>query len=106
MINPEIRVRLAAWICSGVPSNTTRIGSRPATSSLTAGFVVSNDRIPSAPFGFSHPNADGWSPADEGSWPRKSGDQTRGEPPFLVAMARSAGRDRKRPPGSPDRTSR
>ena len=33
MINPEIRVRLAAWICSGVPSNTTRIGSRPATSS-------------------------------------------------------------------------
>ena len=36
-INPEIRVRLAAWICSGVPSNTTRIGSRPAASSPSAG---------------------------------------------------------------------
>ena len=90
MINPEIRVRLAAWICSGVPSNTTRIGSRPATSSLSAGFVVSADRIPSAPFAFSQAKADGWSPADEGSWPRNSGDQTSGEPPFRVAMARSA----------------
>ena len=90
MINPEIRVRLAAWICSGVPSNTTRIGSRPATSSPSAGLEVSADRIPSAPFVFSQANADGWSPADEGSWPRNSGDQTSGEPPFRVAMARSA----------------
>ena len=90
MINPEIRVRLAAWICSGVPSNTTRIGSRPATSSPSAGLGASADRIPSAPFAFSQANADGWSPADEGSWPRNSGDQTSGEPPFRVAMARSA----------------
>src|SRR3954466_2235647 len=90
MITPEILVRLGAWICFGAPSNTMRMGSRPPTSSLTAGFVVSVDRIPSAPFGFNQANADGWSPADEGSWPRNSGDQTSGEPPSRVAIARSA----------------
>ena len=44
----------------------------------------------SAAFAFSQPKADGCSPADEGSWPRNSGDQTSAEPPFRVAMARSA----------------
>ena len=103
MIKPVIRVRLAAWIRSGVPSNTTRIGSRPAMSSPIAGLGASDDRIPSAPFVFSHANADGWSPADEGSWPRNSGDQTSGKPPFRVAMARSPRpRDRRPPPCSPD----
>jgi len=66
MIKPEIRVRLAAWICSGVPSNTTRIGSRPAAaSSRSAGLGVSPEMIPSAPFAFTQPKADGSSPADE-----------------------------------------
>ena len=77
-------------MCSGAPSNTTRIGSRPVMSSLIAGFDVTVDSIPSAPFAFSQANADGCSPADDGSCPRNSGDHTNGEPPFAVAIARSA----------------
>ena len=90
MITPDRRVRLAAWICSAVPSKTTSTGSRSASSFVRAGFGASAEKIPSAPFVFSQANADGWIPADEGSWPRNSGDQTSGEPPFRVAMARSA----------------
>ena len=59
-------------------------------SSASAGLGASGDSIAKAPFVFSQANADGWSPADEGSWPRKSGDHTSGEPPFRVAIARSA----------------
>ena len=38
--------------------------------------------MPRAPFAFSQAKADGWSPADEGSCARNSGDQTSAEPPW------------------------
>ena len=49
--------------------------ARPAAPSAP-GSGTAPRTIPSAPFAFSQANADGWMPADEGSWPRNSGDQT------------------------------
>ena len=66
MITPDRRVRLAAWICSAVPSKTTRTGSRSASSFVRAGFGASAEKIPSAPFVFSQANADGWMPGRRG----------------------------------------
>src|SRR5262245_49443855 len=74
------RVRLARWICSGFPSKTMSIESRPASRFVAAEFPVNVAKMSSAPFVFTQANADGWRPADAGNWAWNADDQINAEP--------------------------
>ena len=73
----------------GSGSNEVLMAEKPLGRG-NAVLFTSPDTVASAPFVLIQPNADGWSPAEEGSWPRNSDDHTSAEPPLRVAIARSA----------------